>query len=70
MGIKFGEIDAGQILHNEMQISVLGRIIESILSSNPIIIRPDQEGIKEIRKSVVAELQKKYPKSGITYRET
>lgn len=31
MGIKFGEIDASQVLENEYRIQILERIIEKIL---------------------------------------
>ena len=34
MGIKFGEIDAGQILNNEFRIGVLEGILEWILNKN------------------------------------
>ena len=68
MGIKFGEVDASQILDNEFRINVLEEIIEWILDNNESLTAPTKENLVEIRKSVVERLQKKYPKSGITYK--
>jgi hypothetical protein len=61
MGIKFGEIDSGQIIENEYRISVLEMIIEKINRSEKI----SKEDLGEIRKKVVENLNKKYPNSGI-----
>ena len=68
MGIKFGEIDSSQILDNEFKIKVLEKILEWILNNNDSLIKPSQENIMEIRKSVVEDLRKKYPDSGINLR--
>jgi len=64
MGIKFGEIDASQILENEFRIMVLEGIIERLLAAAP----PGsigQEDIEQIRTLAVKRLKEKYPKSGI-----
>jgi hypothetical protein len=68
MGIKFGEIDAGQILDNEFRIGVLESILEWVLNNNHNLTKPTQYDIEEIRKTVIGKLQQKYPKSGITYK--
>ncbi len=68
MGIKFGEIDAAQILQNEFNIMVLQRFVERLTRKNPTLIRVDQPEFEEIKKGVATELSKKYPKSGIEYK--
>ena len=68
MGIKFGEIDATQILDNEFRIGVLEKLLEWVVNNNPGIMRPNQKEVEEIRKAVISNLHKKYPKSGIEYR--
>ncbi len=67
MGIKFGEIDANQILQNEFRIGVLEKLLEWALNNSPMT-RPSLKEIKEIKKSVIMQLQQKYPKSGIEYK--
>lgn len=69
MGVKFGEIDAEQILRNEFSITVLERILEWIVKNNSLTT-PDNTTIKEIKKAVVEVLKKKYPKSGIEFKES
>ncbi len=64
MGIKFGEIDATQILDNEFKIMVLERIVDKLLLATPGVAI----SIESIRKEVVAQIQKKYPNSGIEYK--
>ncbi|MCA9355167.1 hypothetical protein KC865_01280 [Candidatus Kaiserbacteria bacterium] len=61
MGIKFGEIDASQILDNEYRIGVLELIVQKIASGQSV----GNVELQEIRKTVVERLQKKYPNSGI-----
>ena len=61
MGIKFGEIDASQILDNEYRIDVLELIVQKIASGQSV----GNVELQEIRKTVVERLQKKYPNSGI-----
>jgi len=68
MNIKFGEINASQILDNEFRINALEGIIDWILHHNESLNAPTKENIDEIRKSVFERLQKKYPNSGITYK--
>ncbi len=68
MGIKFGEIDATQILDNEYRINVLERIIDLLIRRNPanaIAI----EDLSGIRREVIELLQKKYPNSGLSLKE-
>lgn len=69
MGIKFGEIDANQILENEYRLGVLERLLEGILNSNPNMVKPTEADLMTIRKQVVEELKKKYPKSGIEFKQ-
>jgi hypothetical protein len=69
MGIKFGEVDSSQILENEFRIGVLERLLDFILVNNSFAIKPSQTQIEEIRQSVVEILQKKYPNSGITFKQ-
>jgi hypothetical protein len=69
MGIKFGEVDSSQILENEFRIGVLERLLDFILVNNSFAIKPSQAQIEEIRQSVVEILQKKYPNSGITFKQ-
>jgi hypothetical protein len=67
LGIKFGEIDAGQILDNEFRLLVLERIVDRLLQATPAAaIGLD---INSIRKDVVEVLKKKYPNSGIGLKE-
>lgn len=68
MGIKFGEIDANQILQNEFRISVLEKLLEWVVNNNLNMMRPNQQEVENIRKEVISYLQKKYPKSEIEYR--
>lgn len=68
MGIKFGEIDATQILKNEFDIMVLTRIIEKLTVFNPTMRYPNNEEIAQIKRDVVENLSNKYPNSGIEYK--
>ncbi len=65
MGIKFGEIDSGQILENEYRIKVLERLVEWLMNNNSQLNKPDLRQMEAIRNDVVRELQVKYPQSGI-----
>ncbi|GIU53721.1 hypothetical protein [Shewanella sp. KT0246] len=67
MGIKFGEIDSNQILDNEFRIMVLESVVDRILQTNPAAVA--NLNMQEIRNKVVADLQKKYPNSGIGLKE-
>jgi len=69
MSIKFGEIDANQILDNEFRLSVLERLLEVILNNNPDLNKPTPQDISNIRQQVVENLKKKYPKSGIEFKQ-
>lgn len=66
MGVKFGEIDAGQILDNEFRIMVLERVLDVLLAANPAAVVSLNMDV--IRQDVVNELQKKYPNSGISLK--
>ena len=61
MGIKFGEIDANQILENEYRIGVLEAMVEKLANGQQV----DDAVLQQIRESVVAKLNEKYPKSGV-----
>ena len=69
MGIKFGEIDSGQILENEFRISVLEKLLEVIVNNNPSLNKPTQQQIEQIRASVVEVLKVKYPNSGLSLKK-
>lgn len=69
MGIKFGEIDATQILENEFRIGVLEELVEFLLNNNINITKPQQEDIKNMKKKVIEKLTRKYPNSGIKFKE-
>jgi hypothetical protein len=64
MGVKFGEIDAAQILDNEYKVKLVARILELLFSKNPQLGLTKEE-IEEIKADIEKELQKKYPNSGI-----
>jgi len=70
MGVKFGEIDANQILVNEYRIQVLEGIVQWILTNNNAFVKDltDHE-MREIRQKALRRLQEKYPKSGIELRQ-
>ena len=57
MGVKFGEIDASQILDNEFRIMVLERVVDRLLAANPAAVA--SLNMDAIRQDVVNELQKK-----------
>ncbi|HNU60794.1 MAG TPA: hypothetical protein PKL04_01190 [Methanofastidiosum sp.] len=68
MSIKIAGVDLfNQGLDNEFRISVLEKIVETILSKNPNILSNKQ--LKEIRLNVVRSLQTKYPEAGIELNE-
>lgn len=66
MGIKFGEIDANQIVDNEFRIMVLERVVQRLVSATPEV--RSSLKLEEIRHEVIAELQKKYPNSGVSLK--
>ena len=68
MGVKFGEIDASQILDNEFRIMVLEATLALILSKNPRVFRPSEREMEKIREDVISKLREKYPDSGIELR--
>lgn len=70
MSIQIGEIDvASQILENEYRIMVLERVVDRLIQRFPVIGGPiSAQEMDEIRRSVIEQLQKKYPKSGITLK--
>jgi len=70
MGVKFGEVDANQILVNEYRIQVLEGIVQWILTNNSAFVKDltDQE-MRDIRQKALRSLQEKYPKSGIELRQ-
>ena len=71
MSIQIGEVDvASQILENEYRILVLERVIDLLIQKFPIVGRPiSNTEMDEIRRSVIKQLQQKYPNSGITLKE-
>ena len=69
MGVKFGDIDSGQILDNEFRIGVLERVIDLLLQKNPTLNGLSIEEIESMREAVANNLKKKYPNSGIEYKK-
>ena len=69
MGIKFGEIDSSQILDNEFKLRVLEQLFDWLLGHNPDLHRPSKDDITKIRDKIIEDLKKKYPNSGIHYKE-
>ncbi len=69
MGIRFGEIDANQILENEFRINVLERTLDWIISHNGLRESPSEEVGLQIKRDVVKLLKEKYPNSGIELKE-
>lgn len=64
MSIKIAGVDLfSQGLDNEFRITVLEKVVDKILSKQPTILSKDE--YNQIRKEVVANLQKKYPEAGI-----
>lgn len=64
MSIKIAGVDLfSQGLDNEFRITVLEKVVDKILSKQPTILSKDE--YSQIRKEVVANLQKKYPEAGI-----
>jgi hypothetical protein len=69
MGIKIGDVDvASQIMESEYRIGVLERVIDLLLTRFPSVGGPPvtAQEMDRIRQSVVEQLQKKYPSSGIS----
>ena len=66
MAVRFGEIDASQIVENEYRIGVLEGIIDWILANNNAFVDDlTPEVMDDIRQRVGKRLQDKYPKTGI-----
>ena len=64
MGVKFGEIDATQILENEYRIGILEHVVNIMMQRAPTIA-PTREEIANITAVVIRQMQEKYPNSGI-----
>ncbi|MGD9110335.1 MAG: hypothetical protein PVG93_05295 [Phycisphaerales bacterium] len=72
MGIKIGDIDvASQLIENEYRIMVLENVIDRMITRiNYLGAKPITPAeMNDIRRSVVEQLQKKYPNSGIKLKE-
>lgn len=69
MGIKFGEIDANQILEDEFRINVLERTLDWIINHNGLRVSPSEQDVLQIKREVVKLLRKKYPNSGIELKK-
>lgn len=70
MGIKFGEIDASQILENEYRIGVLQEFVNWMLTNNRAFVQQLTPEVSDgIRQGVIRKLQEKYPNSGIELQE-
>jgi hypothetical protein len=64
MAIKFGEIDATQILENEYRIGILEHVVNLIMQRALNAAITPQE-MASIQQNVIKRLQEKYPNSGI-----
>ena len=64
MGIKFGEIDATQILENEYRIGILEHVVNVMMQRAPSVAPTAQE-MNTITATVIRRLQEKYPNSGV-----
>ena len=69
MGVKFGDIDANQILDNEFRIGVLEKVLDTITRKNSNLTGVTQAEIEDIRATVANGLKQKYPNSGIEYKK-
>jgi len=61
--MKFGDVEIEQIIENELKIAVLERLFGWLLRTNPNINPPPEQVVEEISRSVLKELQEKYPNS-------
>jgi hypothetical protein len=68
MGVKFGEIDVGQIIENEYRIGVLEKLLEWVMNNNSGLNKPDPLMLQDMRAQVLGQLQRKYPNSGISQK--
>lgn len=65
MSVKIAGIDLfSQGLDNEYRITILEKILDKIVSNNPII-KITKDEIEDIKKSTLISLQRKYPEAGI-----
>jgi len=64
MAIKFGEIDATQILENEFRIGILEHVVNIMMQRAPQY-GPTKEEMAQITQGVLQQMQRKYPSSGI-----
>lgn len=62
MGIKFGEIDARQIIENEITTKFLMKLVIKIITSNAIK-GVNQKQIDQMLEEAINEVRTKYPKS-------
>ena len=69
MGLKFGDLDIGQIIENDFRISVLEHLLEWILRTNEgRIIPPSEQVVDEVRQKVFKDLQERYPNSKLSMK--
>ena len=63
-----GEINVPEsLLNSELRLGIIEKILDHILNSNYSLNKPSQSDIDGFKEKTIAELQKKYPNSGITY---
>jgi hypothetical protein len=65
MGIKFGDIDVGQIIDNEYRSKFVAKILDWLFNNNRTLVRPSPDEVEKIKQEVVSELQEKYPNMGV-----
>jgi len=69
MSIQIGEVNvAAQILDNEFRVAVLEKVVDHLIAKFPILGGPPitPSDLARIRQQVLADMQRKYPNSGIT----
>lgn len=71
MSMRIGDVEVdSEIIQQQYRIGVLEKVVEVMLNSFPRIGGLiSQQQMLEIRRSVVAELQKKYPNSNVKLSE-
>jgi hypothetical protein len=69
--MRIGDVEVdSEIIQQQYRIGVLEKVVEVMLNSFPRIGGLiSQQQMLEIRRSVVAELQKKYPNSNVKLSE-
>jgi hypothetical protein len=71
MSLQIGDVNVvSQLLENEFRVSVLEQVVNHLVAKFPSVGEPPitPDDLARIREQVVADMQRKYPESGITLR--